>query len=814
LELDEVDRRALEQTTRATVIGGNPRPVPAVARVTPAQLPADVSAFTGRDAELAELDRLLHTAGRSDSSFDAGRTESTAVVISAVSGTAGVGKTALAVRWAHQARGQFPGGQLYVNLRGYDPDQPMTPADALARFLAALGVSAQDFPLDLDERAARYRTETAGRRMLILLDNASTVEQVRPLLPGTGSCGVVVTSRESLAGLIAVHGARRLDLDLLPAADAIMLLRRLIGPRVDAEPGAAAALARQCARLPLALRVVAELAVARPTTRLAELAAELADQQRRLNLLDAGGDPRGAVAAVFSWSIRHINPETARTFRLLGLHPGPDFDAYAAAALAGTGLDQARRTLDLLARAHLVHLTSPGRFGMHDLLRAYATSLATSPDPADDPRIAQGRLFDYYLATATAATRRLYPADRHHGPRAHPASTPIPALADCDTARQWLNAERACLVAVATHTAVHGWPAHTLRLSTVLFRYLVGGHYIDALAVHTHARDAARQTGDRAAEAQAILGLGAAHLRLGSHERAVAHLQRALALFRQAGDRVGIARALDNIGVIERRRGRYRPAADRHRQALALHRKAGDLSGETWALNMLGMVEERLGCYGLSADHHQQALALSRRHGDRSAEADGLNLLGVVEERLGRYAQAADHHRQALVLYRTAGDRSGEAWAMSLLGIIHTRLGRPGQAADNHRQAVDLCREIGDRDGEASALNGLGEATHAAGHHAAALIHHAAAYALTVDADAPDQQARSHTGMGHAHRSLGEFVQAREHYERAWAVYTKLGMPDADHVRAHLTTLEGSLLGDISRGSRETGTRGGSTRLA
>ncbi len=292
---------------------GTPRPAEArvgMVRVVPAQLPADVDVFTGRGLELAELDRLLTTTTAEQATAAGGG--STAVVISAVSGTAGVGKTALALRWAHRVRGEFPDGQLYVNLRGYDPDQPVSPADALARFLRALGVPGADIPLEVDERAALYRSLLAGRRMLIVLDNASTVEQVRPLLPGTPSVVVVVTSRDSLAGLVAREGGRRLDLDLLPPEDAVVLLGALIGERVAAEPDAAAVLAGQCAWLPLALRVAAELAASRPVTSLAQLVAELADEQRRLELLDAGGDPRTAVRGVFSWSYQHLPVEAAR----------------------------------------------------------------------------------------------------------------------------------------------------------------------------------------------------------------------------------------------------------------------------------------------------------------------------------------------------------------------------------------------------------------------------------------------------------------------------------------------------------------------
>ena len=770
-------------------------PAPEAAPV-PAQLPPAVSAFAGRSSELAVLDSALEPIDGPalelvpSGTVLAGVSRPAAVVISAVSGTAGVGKTALAVHWAHRVSARFPDGQLYVNLRGYDPEAPMTAGDALAGFLGALGVAGADVPMDVDERAARYRTAVAGRRMLIVLDNAATVEQVRPLLPGTPGAMVVVTSRDSLAGLVALHGARRLDLDLLPSADAVALLRDLVGARVDAEPGAAAALAAQCARLPLALRVAAELAVGRPAAPLAELVAELADQQRRLDLLDAGGDPRAAVRAVFSWSVRHLPAPAALAFRLLGLHPGPDTDAYAAAALTGTDLDQAGRTLHLLARAHLIHPTGAGRYGMHDLLRAYATGLATDQHTEPERRAALGRLFDYYLAAAAAAVDRMHPAEAGSRPRIAPPGTPIPDLADAEVALAWLDVERASMVAVAGYTAAHGWPEHTVRLAATLYRYLAGGYPTDALAIHGHARNAARHAADPAAEAQALTGLGVVHGQLGRHEQAAGSFEEALALFERAGDRVGQARALGNLGTVQERLGRYGPAAEHLRQALALFREAGDEVGEARALTGLGTVETRLGRFGAAVEHHYHALALFRRAGDRSGEARALTSLGTVETRLGRHRPAADHHRQALALYRQAGNRYGQAWALDSLGAVHNHLGRPDQATEHHQQALTLFRRTGDRDGEPSALNGLGEAALAAGHPTDAIAWHTEALATARGTGARDQQARAHAGIGHAHRALAETAAAREHLQHALALYTELGAPETNEIRAHVATLE------------------------
>ena len=444
------------------------------------------------------------------------------------------------------------------------------PADALAAFLRALGVPGQEIPPEEDERAARYRSLLAGRRALIVLDNAGSVEQVRPLLPGNPACAVVVTSRDSMAGLVARDGATRLELDLLPPAEAVGLLRALIGRRVEDDPGAAATLAAQCCRLPLALRVAAELAAARPDVPLAELVGELADQQQRLDLLDAGGDPRTAVRAVFSWSYRHLDADAARAFRLAGLHPGADFDPYAAVALASTGLRQARAVLDVLTRAHLIQPAGPGRYGMHDLLRAYARELAAR-DGEEEQWAALTRLFDHYLHTAGAAMDALYPAERHRRPRIPPPPTPIPPVTGPDAARAWLDAERTVLVAVTVYTAGHGWPAYATSLAATLFLYLEqGGHYPETMTIHSHARAAAQRIGDQAAEATALNHLAGVHWRQSHYRQAPTYLRQALTLFRQTDDRDRAGPGAGQPRPIHHRLGRYQEAIGLYQQALAI----------------------------------------------------------------------------------------------------------------------------------------------------------------------------------------------------------------------------------------------------
>ena len=745
--------------------------------IVPRQLPAAVHNFVGRAAELCALTGRL----------DQGEAGSNTVVISAIGGTAGVGKTALAVHWAHQIAGRFPDGQLYVNLRGYDAAAPLAAADVLAAFLRALGLHGDDIPAELDERAARYRSLLAARRVLVMLDNAGSAEQVRPLLPGTPSCTAVVTSRDSLPGLVALDDARRLDLTLLPLAEAVDLLRKLIGGRVDADPGAAASLAVQCCRLPLSLRIAAELAAARPAVPLIGLVGELTDQHRRLDLLKAGGDPRAAVRAVFSWSYRHLDPGDARAFRLLGLHPGQDFDSYAAAAITGTSAGQAQHLVDRLTRVHLIHPVRAGRWGMHDLLRAYAVERAARDDAEADRRAALTRLFDHYLHSAAVAMDTLFPAERHYRPRIPSPAAAASPIANPAAARDWLNEERAGLVAVAAHTAANGWPGHTTRLAATMFRYLdAGGYYSEAAAMHSHAQRAAHQVGDRAAESTALINLGAVDQRQGRPRQATCHLEQAAALCREIGDRQGEARALSTLGNIDLRQGRYAQADHHHQQALALHRGRGDLIGEAHALDNLGIIEMLQGRYPEATLYLRRALALHRDLDDRTGEATVLINLGDICRRQGSYRQAADHLQRALTLSRETGNRQIEAHALTSLGEVGLLQGRPQQASDYQQRALALCREIGELSGEAEALNGLGEALFATGKPGPARTRHTAALALASQIGEQDQQARAHNGLGHCYHAADSARLARRHWQQALAIYTGLGAPEADAVRDHL----------------------------
>jgi DNA-binding SARP family transcriptional activator len=780
-ELRALHRRILATDPALARAGLGQQPPPAAGpastvpcQVAPRQLPGLVRHFAGREAELAELTGML----------DPGSGQPRTLVISAIAGMAGLGKTALAVQWAHQVADRFPDGQLYVNLRGFDPGPPVPASDALAWFLRALGVARQDVPAGPEERAVLYRSLLAGRRALVLLDNAAHADQVRPLLPGSPSCTVVVTSRDALAGLVARDGARRLDLGLLPQAAAAGLLRALIGERAHADPAATAALARQCARLPLALRVAAERAVAAPDVPLAALTRELAGR-RRLDVFDAAGDPRTAVRAVFSWSVRHLDDDAARAFRLLGLHPGADLDAHATAALTGSSLGQARRSLDRLARACLVQRTGAGRYAMHDLLRCYAAEQAVACHGERERREALTRLLDGYLAAATAAAGALFPADTDRPPVPVPAG-PVRPVTSPAAARAWLDAQWANLVAVTGHAAAHGWPAHAIGLAATVFRYPEFGHFCDAATVHRHARSAAARTGDHAAEAAALTMLGMADAGQGRVRQAAGHLEEAVLLYRGAGDQAGEAGALAGLGFVGYCQGRYQESAGYCRKALALYRRAGAGAGEARVWHHLGLIDLRQGRPERAAGRFRRSLAIFRQAGLRSGEARVLRNLGELELRQGRYERAATHLRWSLVLCRETGSRALKAEALACLGLVTLRQGRPRQATGYLRQSLALHSQDGDHSGQAEACNGLGDVLLLGGRAAPARSRYADALAQAIRAGDKYQQARAHRGLASACHAAGEAARARGHRQRALALYTELGTPEAGQVRAEI----------------------------
>lgn len=738
---------------------------------TPRELPPDTAWFTGRAAELARLDDLLTQADK----------QPTAVVISAIAGTAGVGKTASAVHWAHTIRQRepdpFPDGCLYLDLRGFDPGAPMDPRDALAALLRSLGVADDTIPDGLAERGARYRSMLDQRRMLLVLDNVRDSEQVRPLLPGSPTCLVLVTSRDDLAGLVVRHGAHSVPLDLLTIQDAVALLRQLLGDaRIDADPAAAETLAHRCARLPLALRIAAARAVARPDLPLSVLTRELGDEQRRLDVLRAGADSRTAVRAVFSWSLAHLTPQQARAFRLLGLHPGQDLDVDAAAALFDqTDLTETHENLDVLMRAHLLHETEQGRFAMHDLLRSYAHELSLREEPEGERRAAVTRLFDRYLHTAAAAMDAVYPGEQDRRALVLTPATSSRHFADPDAAHTWLSAEHANLMSMAAHAVPKGFPAYPGLLSATLSLHLeLTGRCLDAATVNTIALQAARATSNRS---------GKAYQSSGHYTEAIDHARHALELACETGDHVAESSILGRLGIFYRYLGRYREAQGYYRESLDLARKVGNQRVVSGALNNLGETCLLLGNYSQALDYSRQGLAHARESGSRIHEGAVLINLGVIHQKLGDHQAAMEHLGLALTLARDTADAANEAYALVYVAGVHRSLSEHPLAIDYVRQALSLAGAIGNAHLEAEAHNGLGATLRAAGQPAAAREQYERTLALARDTNDRHQQASAHEGIADALYHAGVVEEARRHGHEALALYTELGVPEAGAMR-------------------------------
>ncbi|MFV2086832.1 AfsR/SARP family transcriptional regulator [Micromonospora sp. LOL_021] len=666
-----------------------PRAAPEAADV-PRQLPAAPTAFTGRVAALVELDALPID--------DPGQPP-----LAVVTGTAGVGKSSLVLHWAHRSVDRFPDGQLYVNLRGFDPaGAALDPAEVVRGFLAALGVAPQRVPIGLAAQAARYRSLVADRRMLIVLDNARDAEQVRPLLPGAPGCVTVVTSRGQLGGLVAVDGARPVALDLFTDAEARRFLARRLGPeRVRAEPAAAQQIVDRCARLPLALAVASARVVVNRTVTLTDLAAELTEAGAGLDAFDAG-DPAADVRAVFSWSYRALDPAAAGLFRLIGLHPGPELTVPAVASLAGETVPAARRLLSVLTRASLVTEHSPGRYVLHDLLRAYAAELAEAQEPATRRRAATRRLLDHLLHTAYAADRLLYP---HRDPILLdcPASgVVVPALADGAAAMSWLVAEHRVLLGAVDLAARGRWDRHAWELAWSLTSYVnLRALWHDQVTVQGAALPSAVRLGDQAAQAHLHRNLGRALTQLDRTDEAARHLTQALELFVAVGDRANQAQTNVNFARVRERQGRDADALDYDLRSLELYRQAGHLTGQARAMNNIAWTRIRLGEPDQARELCRQALAINTELGNRHGAATNWRTAGCAEAAAGDHRAAVDCHERALRLFRAIGDRGGEAETLVDLGDARYACGQVDPARGDWAAALVLLTEAGHPDAAA-----------------------------------------------------------------------------------------------------------------
>ncbi len=637
----------------------------------PRQLPAPVRQFAGRAAELGSLNGLL------SSSLDNGP-----VVISVISGAPGTGKTTLAVHWAHQVADRFPDGQLYVDLRGFDPSAtPVPPADAIRGFLDALGVPAEQIPPSTEVREGLYRSLLAGRQMMIVLDNARDAAQVAPLLPGGAGCLVVVTSRSQLAGLIAGQGAYPVTLDVFTEDDAReFLTRRLRSERIAGDLKQISELTRLCGRLPLALAIVAARAALRPGLPLAAVVAELREADGRLDALD-GGDPVSSVRAVFSWSYRNLSDPAARMFRLLGLHPGPDISVLAAASLAGVPERLARRALTELTAAHLATQSGTGRFALHDLLRSYASEQARARDQEADRRAAITRALDHYLHTASVGMLLLDPGSAPVSPVPPEPAARAEEFADYGRALAWFDAEHKVLVAISLQAAGCGFDTHAVQLPRALAAFLRRrGHWQDWTATQLAALAAAQRLGDLAGQAEAHHSLGWAYLELGRYYDAHAQLRQAVELAQRIGDDAIQAASCMIISAVLEAQGRSGDGLDQARRALELFRAAGDRFGEARALNAVGWDYAKLGEPERGLSFCQPALGLCRELGVPMLEAATADSLGFAHHQLGRYHEAADWYAHASDLYQTLGDRYRQ-------GITLARKADAQQAANDEQGA-------------------------------------------------------------------------------------------------------------------------------
>jgi tetratricopeptide (TPR) repeat protein/transcriptional regulator with XRE-family HTH domain len=734
-------------------------------------LPRDIAGFTGRRAELA---RVME-------SIEALAADGGLVGIHAIDGMAGIGKTTFAVHAAHRLAPRFPDGQYFLPLHAHTAGQrPVDPADALASLLLTAGVPAAPIPPGLEARAGRWRDQVAGKKILLLLDDAAGHEQVRPLLPGTAGSLVLVTSRRRLA---ALDDATVISLDTLSRQEAAALLVRLAArPGMSAADVAVGEVTRLCGYLPLAIGMVASQLRHHPAWTAADLAADLSAARDRLALMRA---ENVSVGAAFDLSYQDLTAGQQRLFRRLGLIPGPDFDAYAAAALDGTSLGTARRDLDELYDQHLLAEHAPGRYQLHDLLREHARALAADPAESDQ---AAGRLLDYYLHTALAAGSHFITRASAY-PRLPPGRPPAdaPDLSAPGQASAWLEAERANLHAAADYAASHACVPHAFAIPAAISGFLAAhGHWDQAPALFQRALAAARQAGDQPGEASALGELGALQGATGDYPAAAAGLAQALGIYDALGDRRGQAYAINDLGVVQAVTGDYPAAAASHRQALALARSVSDRLKEAQALNCLGWVQQLAGDYPAAAASQQQALALCRGLGDLRGQADALNCLGIVQQETGDHLAAAASQQQALALFRDFGDVLGQAYTLNDLGVVQQATGDCPAAAASHQQALELFGDLGDQLGQAKALNRLGELATRTSATGQARARHAQALAIARDLGAAPEEARALEGLGQAHLQDGNPGHAAAHLRQALAIYQHIGAPAARRVQETL----------------------------
>ncbi|HCU51186.1 MAG TPA: hypothetical protein DGG94_15555 [Micromonosporaceae bacterium] len=641
-----------------------------------AQLPMAVPAFIGREAALKALDM--------------------AAFVATITGTAGVGKSALAVQWAHRVQGRFPDGQLFVNLRGFDPERSaVDPGEALLGFLDALGVPPERVPASTEARAALYRSMLADKRILVLLDNAWDVEQVRPLLPGAPGSLAVVTSRDQLAGLIAVEGAHPVNLDVLSDAEAVDLLTARLGvARLKEHRDAVARIVNHCAGLPLALAVVAASSAIQPGSSLDEIASDLDDDAGSLDAFGSA-DPKADVRSVFSWSYRALSTHAARLFRLLGLHPGPDISVAAAASLAGTTGSIARGLLHELNRAHLVAQHQHGRFSSHDLLKTYANELAGTMDE-EERNQALSRLLDHYLHTSYAAAGLLDPNRERIAVDACQPGVIVTALSTHDEAMAWFDAEHPALVGAVGRSFKAGFDVHAWKLAWSMSTYLRRhSHGRDWISTQTTALQAAQRSTDLIGQANAAFSLAMAQFRYGSRSAADSALQLAVEHFGQLEDHYGLASAYHLHCLHSEADGDFAAAFSYAVKGLEQYQLSGHFAGQGRALGAMGWYQAKLGNFQRGLEHCRAALELSQAANDVPGVASVWDSIGHIQLHLGDLDEAVDGYSRSTSLYRELGDRYNLVQPLIGLGYTHFARGETDLADVAWQEALAVCVDLG-----------------------------------------------------------------------------------------------------------------------
>lgn len=786
----------------------------------PRQLPALNTHFTGRKRELRELLRLGEAAARGEPDMPG------ALVISAVTGMPGIGKTTLAVYAAHQLATHFPDGQLFADLRGYTPGlPPLSPAEALDGLLRGLGVGPQFIPPDTAARAALYRDRLAGTRTLILLDNAASGTQVQALLPGTPGSLVIVTTRNELTALNAAHA---LELGTLSEEDANTLFGKIarLGRRTHSQAALHRLLAL-CGFLPLTIEIVAARLRRHPDLLIEQLEAELSDEHRRVDRLT---DTDRSFKATLDLSYQHLPADEKRLFCLLGLLPGTDTDRYAAAALADSDLFETAHGLESLTDRHLLGQFTSGRFRFHDLVRLYARARAAQDLSDHERRSATMRLMDYYQHAAQSADARLAFTATSFVPVVARRPRFLPSLDSQDEALNWMRTELPNLSAALEAAAAIGETGYRLALPAALAAYLdTAGRWTQASALHTAAARTAASLSNLTAQATALNHLGRSQWRTsnylgamtscqralelftaldddrgqantlinlsivqqrtGHYPKAIASSEKALELFTRLDDGRGRAHALNNLGTAHWRTSNYAAASLAHRQAFELFQALNNLQGQAAALNSLGIVRWRTGDYASAEAVYLDALSLFRRVGDRYGQANVLNNLALVRQQTEDYNGAVTACRSALDLFEELGNRQGQATTLDTLAIIWLQTGTHQNVAATLERALGLFQELGDRQGQAEALNHYGELLIKIGSPAQARSYYHSALELARQISSQFDEAESLAGIGETYALEGRRLEAIDFLSQALALYQQQAAAPAERIEARLRTL-------------------------